>query len=65
MCFVEVVVAGVASVKAPDPTAHAPTDEGVLSLDVAPPELLFLFRSVAARRGPFWPLPFFCPSTPA
>jgi hypothetical protein len=48
MYFVEVVVAGAAAAEAPDLTAHAPADEGVLSLAVAPLELLFLVRYVAA-----------------
>jgi hypothetical protein len=43
MCFVEVVVAGAAAAE-----AHVLTDEGVLLLTVALPELLFLVRSVAA-----------------
>jgi hypothetical protein len=48
MCFVEVVVAGAAAAEAPTLRAHVPTDEGVLLLTVALPELLFLVRSVAA-----------------
>jgi hypothetical protein len=48
MYFVEVVVAGGAAVEAPALMAYAPTDEGVLSLAVAPLELLFLVRYVAA-----------------
>jgi hypothetical protein len=46
MCFVEVVVAGAAAAEAPALRAHVLTDEGVLLLTVALPELLF------------WPLPF-------
>jgi hypothetical protein len=46
MCFVEVVVAGAAVAEAPILRAHVPVDEGVLSLVVAPPELLFLVRSI-------------------
>jgi hypothetical protein len=65
MYFVEVVVAGGAAVEAPALMAYAPTDEGVLSLAVAPLELLFLVRYVAAWPGLFWPLPFLFSSAPA
>jgi hypothetical protein len=47
LCFVEAVVAGAAAVEAPALRAHVPTDEGVLSLATAPPELLFLVQFVA------------------
>jgi hypothetical protein len=40
MCFIEVVVAG--AVEAPALRAHAPTDEGALSIPTALPEFLFL-----------------------
>jgi hypothetical protein len=46
-CFVEAVVAS-ATVEAPAIRAHVPTDEGVLLLSTAPPELLFLVQFVAA-----------------
>jgi hypothetical protein len=42
MCFVEVVVASAAAAEAPALRAHVPVDEGVLSLTIALPELLFL-----------------------
>jgi hypothetical protein len=48
MCFVQVVAAGATATEAPALRAHVPTGEGVLSLTVDPPELLFLVRSVAA-----------------
>jgi hypothetical protein len=49
MCFAEVVVAGAAAAEAPALRAYVPADKGVLSLTVAPPELLFLVRSVAVK----------------
>jgi hypothetical protein len=42
MCFVEVVVAGAATVEAPALRALVLADKCVLSLTAAPPELLFL-----------------------
>jgi hypothetical protein len=48
MCFVQVVVVGATTVGAPALRAHVPADKGVLSLPIAPPELLFLVRSMAA-----------------
>jgi hypothetical protein len=41
MCFVEVVVVGVAAVEVPTLRAHVPADKGVLSLVAASPEFLF------------------------
>jgi hypothetical protein len=41
MCFVEVVVAGVAAAEVPTLRAHVPADKGVLSLAAASPEFLF------------------------
>jgi hypothetical protein len=42
MCFVEVVVAGAVAAEAPVLRVYVPTNEGVLSLTAALPELLFL-----------------------
>jgi hypothetical protein len=60
----EVVVADVAVMRALALKAHVPTDEGVLLLATAPPELLFLVRFVVAWSGLFLPSPFFWPAVP-
>jgi hypothetical protein len=43
LCFVDVAVASAAGAE-----ARAPAGEGILLLTIAPPELLFLVRSVTA-----------------
>jgi hypothetical protein len=65
ICFVEAVVGDTAVAEALALWAHVPDDEIALLLITAPPELLFLVRSVARRSGLSWPLPFFWPSAPA
>jgi hypothetical protein len=46
--FVDVAMASAAGAEAPALRARAPAGEGILLLTTAPPELLFLVRSVAA-----------------